>query len=441
MGKYFGTDGIRGKAYEFLTFELAFSLGKALSILENETLVIGRDTRESGDMLVDAIKQGAKVSGIDVLDIGVVPTPKLSFISGEMKALGVMVTASHNPYQDNGIKVFNSGTKIFLEKEEIIEQVIDGLICPPMPNKVGQDLPMISHQKIYESLFKGLLNPTDYRIALDMANGATFETGKLMFEKICNHLFTMGDTPDGKNINVLCGSTHPGQLGWEVANRKLDFGFAFDGDGDRVLMVNKDGKLFDGDMLIYVCALYLKEKNKLNHNTVVLSKMSNLGIIKALKQKDINVVQTDVGDKYIIEAMNRFGYVLGGENSGHIINTTLLDTGDGVLNAIFIVNIMKEWGKTIEEICEDIVFYPDKMVNLRNIDKSLVKHEEVLKVVEEVKNRLQDDGFVIVRASGTEPMIRVSVSAKSMDTVNECIDLIVSTLGKLNREEERSEQS
>lgn len=441
MGKYFGTDGIRGKAYDFLTFELAFSLGKALSILENDILIIGRDTRESGEMLVDAIKQGAKVSGIDVLDIGIVPTPKLSYISEEMKALGVIVTASHNPYQDNGIKIFDSGIKIFLEKEHLIEQTIDGLICPKMPNKVGQDLPMISHQKIYENLFEGLLTPTDSRIGLDMANGATFETAKLIFNHITNNLFTMGDTPDGKNINVLCGSTHPGQLSWEVTNRKLDFGFAFDGDGDRVLMVGKDGRLYDGDMLIYATALYLKERGHLENNTVVLTKMSNLGIIKALKNKGINVVQTDVGDKYVLEEMNQNHYVIGGENSGHIINRTILETGDGVLNAVFLVNIFREWNTSIEEICKDITFYPDRMVNLRNIDKSLVKHPEVLKVIEEVKGHLQDDGFVIVRPSGTEPMIRVSVSAKSIDTVEMCIDMIVSTLEKLNREEERSDQS
>lgn len=439
MGKYFGTDGIRGKAYDYLTFELGFSLGKALSVLQNETLIIGRDTRESGIMLVDAIKKGAKVSGIDVLDIGIVPTPKLSFISRETSSLGVMVTASHNPYQDNGIKVFDSGTKLFFEKEELVEKAMDGEVVLPLPSKVGQDLPMISHQKIYESLYKGLLEKTPYKIGLDLANGATFETGKSLFSRIAETLVTMGDTPDGKNINVLCGSTHPAQLIWMVRHHNLDFAFAIDGDGDRVLMIGHDGKVYDGDMLIYVISLYLKEQGLLKNNTVVLTKMSNLGIIKALKQKGIIVVQTDVGDKYVLEELNQNNYVLGGENSGHIINKVLLDTGDGILNAAYIVKILSEWQTSIEELCKDLVFYPDKMVNLRNIDKSLLNHQEVVDVVAEVKAKLEDDGFVLVRASGTEPLIRVSVSAQSIEIVDECIDQIVSVLEKLNRNEERSE--
>ena len=432
MGKYFGLDGIRGKAYDFLTFELAFSLGKSLIILNRNLLVIGKDTRESGDMLVDAVTQGAKISGIDVINLGVVPTPLLSYMSQKFDCIGVMVTASHNPFQDNGIKVFTSGNKIFIELEKQIEDVMDDIITFPIPSKIGKTLPPILPYKLYLSLFDDLLVTTDFNIGLDLANGATYKSGKLVFSKIAKNLVIIGDTPNGQNINLNVGSTHPENLISLVKQNHLDFGFAFDGDGDRVLMVNQDGKIYDGDFLVYIIALYLKSKNLLQDNVVVLTKMSNLGIIKSLKQNGINVVLTDVGDKYVLNQINEHHYTLGGENSGHIINTLLLNSGDGVLNAAFIVKILKEWRTTIDEITKSIVFYPSKLVNLQNIDKSLVNHEEVQAEINKIKKKLADDGVVLVRASGTEPLVRINVVAPTIELVDESITRIVHIFDKLN---------
>ncbi len=439
MGKYFGTDGIRGKAYDVLTFELAFALGKSLSVLKKQSLVIARDTRESGEMLVDAIKQGAKVSGIDVLDIGVGPTPKLSFISQQLQFIGVMVTASHNPYLDNGIKVFDSGEKLFIEKETQIENAIDKIIALEKPNRVGIDLPAIDHQSLYISLFKPFLEKTNYKIALDLANGATYESAKLVLDQVSDNIIYIGDEPDGKNINVACGSTHPEQLIWTVKNYQLDFGFAFDGDGDRVLMVNKDGILYDGDMMIYAIASFLKSRDELTYDSVVLTKMSNLGIIKALKNQGIKVIQTDVGDKYVLEELKNKKAIIGGENSGHIINMKLLNTGDGVLNALYIVYLLNQSNQKIEEICKDIKLYPSKLHNLRNIDKNLVNHPAIIELTKKIENELGEDGMCLIRASGTEPLVRITITAPDEDQVDQYIEQFSTLFTMLNQMNERGE--
>jgi phosphoglucosamine mutase len=431
MGKYFGLDGIRGKAYSFLTFELAFSLGKSLIILNQNLLVVGKDTRESGDMLIDAVIQGAKISGIDIINLGVVPTPLLSYISQILDCIGVMITASHNPYQDNGIKVFTSGNKIFLDLEEKIEKVMDEDIILPIPSKVGKNLPPVLPFDLYLSLFNDLLIPSNFNIGLDLANGATFKSGKLIFSKIAKNLVVIGDSPNGQNINLNVGSTHPESLVALVKEQHLDFGFAFDGDGDRVLMVNQDGKIYDGDLLIFVIALYLKSKSLLKDNIVVLTKMSNLGIIKSLKNHGIDVVLTDVGDKFVLNQISDHHYTLGGENSGHIINTLLLNSGDGVLNAAFIVKILREWHTTIDELTKTVIIYPSKLVNLQNIDKSLVNHEEVQTEIKKIKNILGDDGDVLVRASGTEPLVRINVIAPTTELVDESISSIINVFEKL----------
>jgi len=432
MGKYFGTDGIRGKAYEQLTFELAFSLGKSLSVLNQSSLVIARDTRESGEMLVDAIIQGAKISGIDVLDLGIQPTPKLAFISKELKSIGVMVTASHNPYQDNGIKVFDAGEKLFLEKEDLVEKAMDDLIAIEKPSRVGSVLPMMNHQLAYASLFQPYLSLTDFKIAIDCANGATFETAENMFSKITNHLSILNNQPDGKNINLNCGSTHLEGLSEFVVKNHLDMGFAFDGDGDRVLMVGSQGEVYDGDLMLYVIASYLKEHHQLLNDSVVLSQMSNLGIIKALNNQGISVIQTPVGDKYILEELKAQNAIIGAENSGHIINYLLLNTGDGVLNACYLVYILNQSKKTMNELCSDIHIFPSKLVNIKGVNKALVSNKEVQDLILSVQSELKNEGFILVRASGTEPLIRVTCSAPTDKQVNEIIDQFVLLINNLN---------
>ncbi len=421
--KYFGTDGIRGLAYEFINETLAYSVGKSMSLLSSNKVIVCRDTRESGLMIVNAIKKGCLDYGIDVLDIDIHATPVLAFMSVKEKCFGIMVTASHNPYHDNGIKIFDEGLKSNPEQEEIIEQVIDGLI-DLKKNPIGRELNYINPIPEYASLYTSFLPKSQRKIALDLANGATIKTAKYVFRQISDELEFIGDNPDGKNINKDVGSTHMGHLIDFVKTNDYDLGFAFDGDGDRVLTVNQKGEVFDGDLMIYIFACYLKEKGLLNNDIVVLTKMSNLGIIEALKTKGIRAIQTDIGDKYVIQALNSYDATIGGENSGHVINKHLFISGDGVLNAAFLVHILEEKKCRVEDLIEDVHFYPDRLFNIRTDRKDIVKHPKMLELVETIQNKLQDQGKVLVRASGTEPLVRISASAKTKKEVDEIIDQI-----------------
>ncbi len=432
MGSYFGTDGIRGKAYEFLSFDLATRVGNALQVLQNLTLVIARDTRESGEMLVDAIKKGAMSSGINVMDFGVLPTPLLSHLSKTQAAIGVMVTASHNPYYDNGIKVFILGCKLNQEDEAKLESLIDNPHQSYGGSEKGIELEAYDPLPIYLDLYTSHFIKTDLLIGLDLANGATCATAKHIFSRFSDKISYIGDTPDGKNINNMVGSTHPEALINMVIKHKLNLGFAFDGDGDRLMMVDCDGTVYDGDFMIYIIALYLRKKGLLKHDTVVLTKMSNLGIIKSLNDNSVKVIQADIGDKYVLEEMESGDYVLGGENSGHIINRIFLDTGDGVLNAAYLVKLIVESEKSLQEMVKGIKLYPDKLLNLRNYDKQLVNHPEVINKVKEIKERLGENGKILVRSSGTEPLIRISVSAPTMEIVDQSIHDVVSIIEKLH---------
>ncbi len=426
--KYFGTDGIRGVAYDFLTDSLAYKVGTSLVQLDNPCVMVGRDTRESGTMLANAIIAGAQSVGLNTLDIGVVSTPMLSYLCGKLGYIGIMITASHNPYQDNGIKVFMNGKKLFLSEEGALEAVLNDEIKIDPTLNLGRPLSMIDAFQLYEKLYQPLYVPTSLKIGLDLANGATYAVGKRIFQKVTSSLSIIADQPDGKNINLGVGSTHLEAILSLVKEHRLDVGFAFDGDGDRLMAVDALGHVFDGDMLIYVIGKYLKSKNLLNENTVVLSKMCNLGIIKAFERAEISVLQTDVGDKYVLEALETKNLTLGGENSGHVINRYLLNTGDGVLNACMLVKIMTEQHASLSELTEDIQMYPDRLVNLKNIDKALVNEPTVIATVERVKNRFGRDGKVLVRASGTEPLIRVSVQAPTETQMNEAIDEIISSI-------------
>lgn len=429
--KYFGTDGIRGKAYIDINEEIAYKVGRSLELLEEKLVVIGRDTRVSGNMIVNAIKKGALEAGLEVLDLEVVPTPLLAYFSILNDCHGVMVTASHNPYQDNGIKVFNRGRKTTINEEEKIEAVIDGQIKFEH-NNVGKILDYFNPLPVYIDLYKDFLCTTKMNIILDLANGATVKSAKYIFSKINSLVTYVGDQPDGKNINFNVGSTHIDHLAKKVIEGSYDVGFSFDGDGDRVLAVDKTGKIIDGDLLIYVIACYLQEKDALNNNLVVLSKMSNLGIIHALEARGIRVIQTDVGDKYIVEALTNFDGVLGGENSGHIINRNLFISGDGVLNAAFIVKILEEKKATLNELLEDVSMFPDKLVNLRDIDKTIVSDPEMVSIVDYYRNKLGDQGKVLVRASGTEALIRISCSAKTEQEVDEIIQVLINKIHEIN---------
>ncbi len=421
--KYFGTDGIRGLAYDFITQEMAYSVGRSLGLIEKNKVIIARDTRESGLMISNAIKAGIIDAGLEVMDLDIIATPILAFVSIKEKCTAVMITASHNPYMDNGIKVFSKGKKTTEEQEIIIEAVIDGTI--KLSNITGgKELEYVDPLPAYSKLFKPFKCVSGKRIVLDLANGAAIKSAKYIFNPICSDIDFIGDEPNGYNINEGVGSTHINELSTYVVQHKFDLGFSFDGDGDRVLAVDKNGDVIDGDLLIYIIACYLKEKHLLNNSLVVLTKMSNLGIISALKEKGIKTIQTDVGDKHVLQALAEKNATIGGENSGHIINRYLLDTGDGVLNAAFILKILEEKNVDISELIKDVTFYPDRLYNLRGFNRALAYDPRIIELVNTIQKELGTEGKVLVRPSGTEPFIRISASAKTIREVNGIIERI-----------------
>jgi phosphoglucosamine mutase len=426
--KYFGTDGIRGKAGEFLTGELAFRVGTSLAVLGLPHVLIGRDTRESGPMLSDNIADGAKFVGLNVCDLGVVSTPMLSYLSGRYDSVGVMITASHNPYEDNGIKVFRSGKKLFAGEEQALEEVLNGRLAVRKATENGKDLPAFDAFGRYLELIEPVLTTSSMKVALDLANGACYEIGPRVFSRITDRLVLTGNRPDGRNINEKVGSTHLEHIRGIVTANECDYGFAFDGDGDRLLVVDASGRVFDGDALLLIFASYLQSLGELKHSTVVLTKMSNLGILQAFRRRGIDVFLTDVGDKYVLEAMETHDYILGGENSGHLINRTLLNTGDGILNAAFLMKILETSGRSLAKWIEDVVYFPEKLVNLKGIDKALASHPAVITLVERWQRQFGSEGKILVRPSGTEPLIRISVSAKTLDSVEQCIREITETI-------------
>lgn len=427
--KYFGTDGIRGVPNQKLTVDLVTKLGMALKVLGNNDLVIATDTRLSKDMLSSAITAGALSMGINVHFVGVIPTPALIYYSYVKKYTGVMITASHNPYTDNGIKVLKNGFKLSEEDEVKIEELIDNLEIPS--TEVGKYY-VEDGMEIYLSFLDKFITKSNKKIVIDTANGATYKTAPLAFNKITDNLTVIANNPDGYNINNGCGSTHLELLKRTVVNNKADIGFAFDGDGDRVLCVDSNGNTIDGDMLIYIYARYLKANNKLNKNKVVLSMMSNLGLIKSLNDYGIEIVETNVGDKYIIKALFDNDLSVGGENSGHIILKDILHTGDGVLNAILIIKILEETNTDIKSYFKDVVMYSDKMVNIKVKDKSKVLNSKALfDRVDEIKKDLNNDCKIIIRASGTEDLIRVSVMARSKDLVEKYSSELVNIVNNI----------
>ncbi|BCR36083.1 phosphohexomutase domain-containing protein [Mariniplasma anaerobium] len=424
MGKYFGTDGIRGKAFEHLNAGLAYRLGQGLKYaIDINEVVIGYDTRQSSPMLAHMIAAGALSEGLNVSFAGVCSTPMVAYFSKEKSIIGVMVTASHNPYTDNGIKVFNKGFKTTEKEEEIIESFIDN---PKLEIKAFGDFKLSSD---FESTYLKLYNQfsvkkTNLKIAYDSANGANFKIAHKLFNKYAPDAIQIGNNPDGLNINKNCGSTHMEYIHEYVKEYHLDVGFSFDGDGDRLLICDQD-KIYDGDEIIFIISSYLKKKQLLRHNHVVLTKMSNPGILKALKEKEIEVSLTDVGDKYVSLELTTNDYVIGGENSGHIIMRHLLHTGDGLLVAIYLLSIMAEENKTLKELTSSLNLYPYQLINIKDVDKSILKTDEMKKFLENIKKTLGTDSLLLVRPSGTESLIRVTVSHSDESVMRNTIDKIV----------------
>lgn len=420
--KYFGTDGIRGKVGEKITFELAFKLGKSLSKLNSDTVVIGTDTRESKDDLTNAVILGAMSSGLKVINGGVVPTPALIYYSQTKKITGVMITASHNPYYDNGLKVLNKGVKLTQQEEKMIEEEMD------KTTEVKLGVVDLEHtdevEELYIDFFKRFNHETKFKVIIDCAHGAVYRTAPTIINNYTNDLIVCSNIPNGTNINNNVGSTHVDKFVELVRDSHAVVGFSFDGDGDRVLAVEFN-QIIDGDQIIYIIAKHLKKIGKLNKDTVVLTKMSNLGILKALEKLDIKYTLTDVGDKNVVSELMKNNYSVGGENSGHIIMPNILPTGDGVLVAVVLLDIMAFYDKTLLELLEEVDMYADKMINLEVEDKTIINSSKVKKKIKQIEKSLKKEGKVIVRASGTENLIRVSVMAKTMDLVDSNINELV----------------
>lgn len=435
MAKYFGTDGIRGRYNLELTNSLAFKVGQSLkSVLGTTRLVIGMDTRESSSELLYSVISGAQSVGIDVMNAGVVSTPLISHYSKQKEISGVMITASHNPYYDNGIKVFNKGNKLSESEELLIEDFIDN----------NKEFNVVSIGKLYSGeevldlyldLIESLnLNKSSLKVGFDSANGANYLISLGILREMCDSYFQIGYEPDGKNINEGVGSTHLEAISKLVKDNKLDIGLSFDGDGDRVLVVDKNLDVIDGDLILYIIANYLKDNGLLNKDTVVLTSMSNLGIIKAFERKGIKVVLTGVGDKYVLEELNKNGYSIGGENSGHVIMRDFINTGDGLLVGAYLLNILEVTGKTLKELTSDITMWPQTMENIRTFNKDILNDSRVIDVIEEVKGILGSNGKVLVRASGTEPLIRVTISCEEKTEVDKYVNLIVGVIMKVKEE-------
>lgn len=443
MGKYFGTDGFRGEANIDLTVEHAYKVGRYLGYYfgkekngEKVRVVIGKDTRRSSYMFEYSLVAGLTASGADVYLMHVTPTPSVSYIvrTDEFDC-GIMISASHNPFYDNGIKIINNqGSKMDASVENEIERYIDGEI-PEIPFATRENIGKTTDYSMGRNRYIGYLMtvPTrsfkNLRVGLDCANGAASTVAKAVFDALGAKTFVINNSPDGTNINTDCGSTHIEGLQSFVVENQLDVGFAYDGDADRCLCVNEKGELVDGDAILYVCGKYLKENGRLNKNTVVTTVMSNLGLYKAFDAEGIEYAKTAVGDKYVYECMIDNGYILGGEQSGHIIFSKNARTGDGVLTSLKMMEVMIENKCSMSELTRGLNIYPQLLVNVKVSSKSAVmSDEDVLAAAKRVEEALGDDGRILLRQSGTEPLIRVMVEAKTDAICKEHVDAVIDVI-------------
>lgn len=447
MGKYFGTDGVRGVANSELTPELAFKLGRfggyvlAHNDTEKPTVVVGRDTRISGVMLESALVAGLLSTGAEVMRLGVITTPGVAYLTREMNAqAGVMISASHNPVQDNGIKFFGAdGFKLSDAQEAEIEALLD-TEEDTLPRPVGVELGHTSdyfegghrYLSYLKSTIEGDLE--GLKIALDGAHGSTYSLAPYLFGDLEADTATIGCNPDGNNINDGVGSTHPEKLAELVLDTDSDFGLAFDGDGDRIIAVDEQGQIVDGDQIMFILAQDMDARGELTDHMVVSTVMSNLGFYKGLESLNIKSDKTKVGDRYVVEEMRRSSYNLGGEQSGHIVMMDHNTTGDGLLTGIHLASIVKRSGKTLSELAGQMTKYPQRLVNIKVSDKHAVEqNEHVAAVIKEVEDEMNGEGRVLVRPSGTEPLVRVMVEAKTDEDaerfVNKISDVVREHMG------------
>ena len=444
MGKYFGTDGVRGEANVELTPELAFKLGRCggyvLSQHESADkrprVLVGRDTRISGQMLESALIAGLLSVGIEVFQLGVISTPGVAYLTRVQKAsAGVMISASHNPALDNGIKFFGGdGFKLVDEQELEIEALLDAPEATlPRPSAEGlgtvEEFPegLLKYSQFLEQTINGDLS--GLTVCIDAANGATATTVNRLFADLETEFYTIGTKPNGLNINDGVGSTHPESLAAFVVEKGADAGLAFDGDGDRVIAVDELGNIVDGDKIMYICAKYLASKKRLKQDTIVTTVMSNLGFHKAVEEIGLRDVITQVGDRYVVEEMRKNDYNFGGEQSGHMIFLDFNTTGDGMLSGIQLLSIMKTTGKKLSELAAEVTIYPQKLVNIRVSDKNGAMEVPAIKaVIDEAEAEMAGNGRILVRPSGTEPLLRVMAEAETDEKVEYYVEKIAAVV-------------
>ncbi len=434
MGRLFGTDGVRGVANESLTPELALQIGRAAAmvLIKNSkstkpTILIGKDTRASGDMLEAALTAGFTSVGCNVLSVGVVPTPAVAYLVCKYECeAGVMISASHNPCEYNGIKIFQkTGYKL----DDAIEEEIESIILDrsqEVPVMLGGEVGNRIYCKTAVSDYVDHVVSTaavrfdGLSIALDCANGSASVCAKDIFTGLGAKCLMLSDTPDGTNINDKCGSTHPEELMKLVKDAGLDLGLAFDGDADRMLAVDENGELVDGDKVIAICSKRMKDEGRLNKNTAVVTVMSNMGFFKFCKDNDIDCAKTAVGDRYVLERMLKEGYNIGGEQSGHVIFLDYATTGDGELSGVQLIETVVKSGKKLSELASIMRVYPQVLINVKVTEKGKQKYnndEYIISAVQEAEMELSGEGRVLVRVSGTEPLVRVMLEGADIDQI------------------------
>ena len=423
MGKYFGTDGFRGEANVALTVDHAFKVGRFLGWYYGQEhkarVVIGKDTRRSSYMYEYALAAGLTASGADAFLLHVTTTPSVSYVvRTEEFDCGIMISASHNPYYDNGIKVINGqGYKLEADVEEKIEAYIDGNPAE-LPLAKGEDIGRTVDFAAGRNRYIGYLislatrSFKDKRVGLDCSNGSASSIAKSVFDALGAKTYVINNEPDGTNINRKCGSTHIETLQAFAREKRLDVAFAYDGDADRCIAIDENGNVVNGDFILYVCGKYLMEQGRLYGDTIVTTVMSNLGLYKACDKIGMKYEQTAVGDKYVYENMQQNGFLLGGEQSGHIIFSKHARTGDGILTSLMVMEVMLEKKQPLGKLCEEVKIYPQLLKNVRVKDKKEAQENPaVQRAVADVKKALGSDGRILVRESGTEPVIRVMVEA------------------------------
>ncbi len=442
MGRYFGTDGFRGEANVTLTVEHAFKVGRFLGWYygkkqgKRAKVIIGKDTRRSSYMLEDALSCGLTASGADVYLLHVTTTPSVAYVTRtEDFDCGVMISASHNPYYDNGIKLINSrGEKMDEGTIADVEAYLDGEV-DEVPYATRDELGQTTDYSAGRNRYVGYLislatrSYRGVRVGLDCANGSSWMLAKNVFNALGAKTYVIHDEPDGLNINLDCGSTHIDALREFVLAKHLDIGFAFDGDADRCIAVDEKGNVVDGDLIMYLCACYMKERGQLLGNTVVTTVMSNFGLYKALDAAGIDYEKTAVGDKYVYENMVKNHFRIGGEQSGHIIFSQYATTGDGILTAIKVMEVLMEKKMPLSELASPVRIYPQVLKNIKVRSKPEAQNDpDVQAAVAAVAEKLGDTGRILVRESGTEPVIRVMVEADTEEICNEYVDSVLEVI-------------